>query len=223
MVAGIALGAGAQATAAMPGLYFHGFYMDSALAYSTADVTQASMETSRAEIWGEYGWNIADLQESSFDRTDIGYSFGVGFQLTDYLAGELAYVQMGEVRYTGIGIVEDELSGSTALSRTDMRMRARGLSLSGIAIYPMGDRWAFDARAGALLGKAKLSYVVQLQAAGYDEDSLKGDSVALTYGAGVNFSMSPGTAIRAGYTRLHQALYGGRDVSSWTLSLKYAW
>src|SRR5690606_5266508 len=148
MVAVIALGAGAPATAAMPGLYFHGFYMDSALAYSTADVTQASMETSRAEVWGEYGWNIADLQESSFDRTDIGYSFGVGFQLTDYLAGELAYVQMGEVRYTGIGIVEDEFS--EALSRTDMRMRARGLSLSGIAIYPVGDRGVFDARAGAL-------------------------------------------------------------------------
>lgn len=223
MVAAIAIGAGSQAGAAMPGLYFSGFYMDSSLAYSTADVNESVMESWRSEIWDEYGFEALGVDSSGFDRTDIGYSFGVGFQYSEYLAAELAYVQMGEARYTAIGPVGDPGGAGTALSRTQLRTRARGLGISGIGAWPLGDRWALDARAGLLWGKNKVSYTVELQGGGYDDGSLKGDSWALMLGAGVNFSMSPGTAIRVGYTRLQEALYGDRNADSWVLGLKYAW
>lgn len=225
MVAAAALVAAAQAGAAMPGLYFSGFYMDSALTYSTADVQQATMESWRSEIWDQprYNADVLEVEQAEFDRTDIGYSFGVGFQFTDYLAAELAYVQMGEAQYTAIGSVQFRDGGSVLRTSTSMRSRARGLGVSGIAIWPMGDRWALDARGGILLGKKKLSYVVVGQNGEYDAHSLKDGSVALTLGAGVNWSMSPGTAIRVGYTRLQHALYDDRDVGSWSLSLKYAW
>src|SRR5690606_12069799 len=103
------------------------------------------------------------------------------------------------------------------------RTRANGLGVSGIAIWPMGDRWALDARAGVLLGKKKVSYALLVQAGGYDDGSMKDDSIALTLGAGINWSMSPGTAIRIGYSRLQQALYDDRNVGTWLFGLKYAW
>ena len=225
MVAAIALTAAAGAGAAMPGLYFAGFYMDSTLAYSTAVVGEPTMEGWREEIWGSprYDADVLDTEQSSFDRTDIGYSFGVGYQLTDYFAAELAYVQMGESRYSAIGNIQFREGGGVLRTRTDMRSRARGLGLSAIGIWPMGDSWALDARGGVLLGKKKVRYAVTGQNGEYDDHSLKDDSLSLMFGAGLNWSMSPGTAIRVGYTRLHQALYDKRSVNSWVLGLKYAW
>lgn len=209
------------AGAAMPGLYFAGFYMDSMLMYSTADVREADLEQSRVDIWNEYGFDVLDLQEPDFDRTDIGYGLSLGYQFTQYFAGELSYVQMGDVSYQAIGAVADE-SGQY-LSRTSLKTRARGLGLSGIVIWPLGDRWSLDARGGMLFGKSKLKYLIELQAGGYDVSSVKGDSTAIMLGAGLNWSMSPGTAIRAGYSRLEDALYNDVAISAWTLSLKYAW
>lgn len=224
MVAAAALVAAAQAGAAMPGLYFSGFYMDSALAYSTADVKQTTMESWRADILlNDFGATALNVEQADFDRTDIGYSFGVGFQFTDYLAAELAYVQMGEARYSAIGNVQVGEGGSTYRTQMNLRTRANGLGVSGIAIWPMGDRWALDARAGVLLGKKKVSYALLVQAGGYDDGSMKDDSIALTLGAGINWSMSPGTAIRIGYSRLQQALYDDRNVGTWLFGLKYAW
>lgn len=225
IIAMTALGAAAQAGAAMPGLYFNGFYMDSSLAYSTAEVSETRAEGWRADIWGSerYEADVLDVEESSFDRTDIGYSFGVGFQYSDYLAAELSYVQMGEVLYTAVGSVQRRDNNSTFRTRTRLRSRARGLGLTGIAIYPMGDHFALDARGGVLWGKKKVSYTVEVQAGGFDRHSLKDDSIGFMLGAGVNWSMSPGTAIRLGYTRLEKALYQDRSASSWVLGLKYAW
>ena len=224
MVAAAALIAGAQAGAAMPGVYFSGFYMDSALAYSTADVNQATMESWRSEVFlHDLGATVLDVEQADFDRTDIGYSFGIGFQFTDYFAAELAYVQMGEARYSAIGNVQVGEAGPVYRTQMNLRTRAHGLGVSGIAIWPIGDRLALDARGGVLLGKKKVSYGLLVQAGGFGDGSMKDDSIALMLGAGVNWSMSPGTAIRVGYTRLQQALYDDRDVGTWLFSLKYGW
>jgi hypothetical protein len=222
LVLAAACGSGG-AMAAMPGLYFSGFYMDSTLAYSSADVSVPQFEAARADVWSEYGYEVVDTQESAFDRTDIGFSFALGYQFSQYLAAELAYVQMGDTSFEAIGTVRFVEDGFEELSRTVLVNRARGLALSGVAVWPLSDSWSLDARAGMLFGKSKLKYSVEVETGGFDVSSLSGDSTAVMLGAGVNWAMSPGTAIRAGYTRLEQALYGDRDVSSWTLSLKYAW
>lgn len=223
VLASIALGAAGQAAAAMPGLYFNGFYMDSALAYSSADVSRSDFTQLRTDIWTAYDFEVLDTESDSFDRTDIGYSFGVGFQYNDYFAGEVSYVQMGEATYSAIGTVRDLEGGVTYRSRTNMRARARGLGFSAIGIWPINDNFSLDARGGLLWGKKKLKYSVELQNGAYDVDSFKDGSTALMFGAGVNFSMSPGTAIRVGYLRIAEGLADDRDISSWMLGLKYAW
>jgi len=219
------LAAAPRAGAAVPGLYFSGFYMDSALAYSTADVKQQTMEDWRVAIWrDEIGGDVLDLEEYDFDRTDIGYSFGVGYQMSQYFAAELAYVQIGEARYAAVGNVQAGGEGGQVYrTATEMRTRARGLGLSGIAIWPMGDRFSLDARGGVLWGKKKVSYTVVVQGVGYADGSMKDDSIAYMLGAGINWSMSPGTAIRLGYVRLQNALFDDRHAGSWLLGLKYAW
>ena len=62
-----------------------------------------------------------------------------------------------------------------------------------------------------------------LESTFFGDASEKTNSTTLNVGAGVNFSMSPGTAIRAGYSRFSKAMIDEYDVSSWILSLKYAW
>jgi hypothetical protein len=220
----LSLLAAPQARAAMPGLYFSGFYMDSTLAYSTADVDAATMEDWRADIWeNDFGAIVGDVEEYDFDRKDIGYSFALGYQMSEYFAAEFSYVQIGETRYSAIGNVQLSEDGSVYRSLSELRTRARGFGLTGIAIWPMGDHFSLDARAGVLLGKKKVSYQVVVQGVGYGDGSMKDDSIAYMLGAGINWSMSPGTAIRLGYVRMQNALYQDRSANSWLFGLKYAW
>lgn len=226
LLAGVMLLAAApQAGAAMPGLYFSGFYMDSTLAYSTADVSQSLMEEWRGDVWREeIGWDVLTLGETKFDRTDVGYSFGVGYLVSQYFAAELSYMQLGEARYTATGLVEvGGPGGSSSNTTTYLRTRARGLGFSGIASWPIGDRLSLDARGGVLLGNRKVSYTAVVQGFGYTTGKMKDGAVSFHVGAGINFSMAPGTAIRLGYAQSLNGLYDKRGAGSWLFGVKYAW
>lgn len=213
--------AAVPAGAAMPGLYFAGFYMDSTLAYSTVDAQVAGFDEAAVNAWDEIGGDLATDDAKITDKSDIGYAFSVGYQLTDYLAAEFTYLDMGTVQYEGVGVVTDGATnyrGDTLISA-----KTKGLLLAGIGVWPLGDRWALDARAGMLLGKTRVRSDLYLNQNYFGRVSGKDNTNALMLGAGVNWSMSPGTAIRVGYTRLAKAMIDDYTITSYTLSLKYAW
>jgi opacity protein-like surface antigen len=214
---------GGKAMAAMPGLYFSGFYMDSTLAYSTADANETHFAAATGDVWDSYNFQVLSIDQSTLDKNDIGYGFAVGYQFSRYFAAEFALVDMSAARYSAQGQVLDTFDDSEYLGRTYLTTKARGPALSAIGIWPIGDMFALDARAGLLIGKAKLRYQVELSSGEFDVGSISTGSTSLILGAGVNFALSPGTAIRLGYTMLPGAVYGDRDIRAWNFSLKYAW
>lgn len=218
----MALVAAVPAAAAMPGLYFTGFYMDSTLAYSNADAKIAGMDRVAIRAYEQEGLELQPIQSEITDSNDIGFSFSVGYQLTDYFAAELTYVDMGTVHYQSVGPVTDGV-GFDGTGNPIMSAKTKGPLIAGVAIWPLGDRWALDARAGMLFGKTRVSTAVIVDQFYYFNTIINDNQNSLQLGAGVNWSMSPGTAIRAGYSRLGKAMVSRYDVSSWTLSLKYAW
>jgi opacity protein-like surface antigen len=210
-----------SAGAAMPGLYFAGFYMDSTLAYSTVDSGLAGFDSNIQAIWTGSGFDVEDWQSQISDRTDIGYAFSVGYQLSQYFAAEIGYQDMGTVHYQASGIVSDV--GGSYQSDTFASAKSKGPVLSGIAIWPMGDRISLDARAGAFFGRTRVRASAYIDSFYIGDASDKVNSTTFLLGAGVNWAMSPGMAIRAGYSRISKAMISEYDVSAWMLSLKYAW
>jgi hypothetical protein len=210
-----------NAGAAMPGLYFAGFYMDSTLAYSSVDAELAGFDERAQGIWESIDGVVQTWQGDITDSRDIGYGFGVGYQLSQYFAAELGYVDMGTVHYGAQGVVAD--SGSVYNTTTYMSAKTKGPLVSAIGVWPLGDRFSLDAKAGMFFGRTRLRGSLYLASSFFASFSDKDNKNAVMLGAGVNWAMSPGTAIRAGYTRLADAMISQYDVSAWTLSLKYAW
>jgi opacity protein-like surface antigen len=210
-----------QAGAAMPGLYFAGFYMDSTLAYSSVDAEVAGFDAGAQGIWESIGGVVQTWDGNISDTKDIGYGFAVGYQFSQYLAGELSYLDMGTVHYEAQGTVSD--GGSVYNSQTFLSAKTKGPLITAVGIWPMGDRISLDARAGMFFGRTRLRGSLFLESSYFADVSDKDNKNSVMLGAGVNWAMSPGMAIRAGYTRLADAMVSEYDVSSWTLSLKYAW
>jgi opacity protein-like surface antigen len=221
VVAAAAVGLAGKAEAAMPGLYYAGFYMDSTLAYSTVDAKLSGFDAKMQSVWAEVGATTVSWTSEITDDTDLGYGFALGYQLSEYFAVEATYVDMGTVAYESSGVVEDGFGQYT--SRTLMSAKTKGPLLAGIAIWPMGDHWALDGRAGVLFGKAKLRSALTVDGVYLGQLSQSDNKNAIMVGAGINWAMSPGTAIRLGYTLLKDAMIDRYDVSSFTFSLKYAW
>lgn len=215
--AGLAPGAGA----AMPGLYFAGFYMDSSLAYATTDAKVEGFDALTVDVWAALEGTAVPTDGEITDKTDIGFSLGFGYRFNDYLAAELGYVDMGSVKYRSAGSVTFE--DGTYPAHTYIRAKNRGPMVAGIVSWPLGDYFALDARSGLWFGKSKVRADI------YESQSYIGaltgsySKTSLLLSAGLNWSMAPGTAIRVGYSRFGKAMMKEYDVSAWTLSLKYAW
>ena len=132
MMAAVACLAG-QAGAAMPGLYFAGFYMDSSLAYASVDGSASGLDADVQGIWEGSGFNVDSWQSNIQDKTDIGYAFSVGFQFSQYLAAELGWVDMGTIHYEAAGAVSE--GGSSYNSSTFVSAKTKGPLLAGIGIW----------------------------------------------------------------------------------------
>lgn len=210
-----------NAKAAMPGLYFAGFYMDSTLAYSSVDADLAGFDAGAQGIWESIGGVIQTWQGDITDTKDIGYGFAVGYQLSEYFAAELSYLDMGTVHYEAQGAVAD--AGSVYNTSTFLSAKTKGPLITAIGIWPLGDRFSLDAKAGMFFGRTRIRGSLFLESSFLGSVSDKDNKNSVMLGAGINWAMSPGTAIRVGYTRLADAMISEYDVSSWTLSLKYAW
>lgn len=208
------------AGAAMPGLYFSGFYMDSTLAYAEVDAGLAGFDREMQGLWISDGFQIDSWGSEISETRDIGYLFSVGYLFSQYFSAELGYADIGTVHYSARGDVSSSQGSYT--TQTFANAKTKGPLLSAIGTWPMGDRFSLDARAGMFLGRTRIR--ARASISGIDlYASQKNNATTVMVGAGINFAMSPGTAIRLGYVRLGKAMVDDYDVSSWLLGLKYAW
>jgi opacity protein-like surface antigen len=209
-----------KAGAAMPGLYFSGFYMDSTLAYAEVDAGLAGFDRELQKLWVEDGFRLDSWGSGISKVNDIGFVFSVGYLFSQYFSGELGYAELGTVHYQAQGAVTD--AQGTYNTSTYATLKTKGPVVSGVLAWPLGDYFSLDARAGVFLGRTSVRARAIL--GGIDlRASQKNNVSTLMLGAGINFAMSPGTAIRVGYSRLSKVMVDEYDVGSWMVGLKYAW
>ena len=118
----IMLGATGTAAAATPGLYVTG-----TLGQSAADVSQSdkdSIDDVLVAAWNQNGFTVL-ANDSSLDKSDLGYELAVGYQISERFALEAAYIDLGEATYAADSVVDSPAPGGVSTHRRCSGWRAQ--------------------------------------------------------------------------------------------------
>lgn len=127
-----------------------GIYAGISYAMVEKDSTRSVFEDEALAVYNGFGF-VPQTTTGSFDSEDSSYGFVVGWRLTEHIALEGGYMDLGEVVYrdrsTGFraGVQEAQNWAQNVESSTS------GISLSALGILPLSYRWEVYARAGLLI------------------------------------------------------------------------
>src|SRR5437016_1471793 len=132
---------------------------------------------------------------SSNDRGDTSLGFNVGYLVNRNFAIEGAYTRLGEFDYSAAASTPaaDTISG---------KYKAHALSLSGVGILPLQQKWSVYGKAGLARTKTDLeaSSATGAVAVGNTSDSRTG----LLFGAGAIYDINRAVFAKAGWDRYAQ-------------------
>lgn len=219
-VAAIALAVMPDTAAAAPGAYMAGTVgQSSADLHSTSNIR---LNSQMVNAWSTtHDISMITWTDTQLDRGDRGFEIALGYQFSPHLALEGAYINLGDITYRApisVGATFDEMSEATS---TVQAGRA-GPALSMVGSWPLGSRFSVDARAGTFFGKstAKVTYALVGEGPSHAQSSRR--ETRLLLGAGVNWSVSPKTDLRLGYTRFGRDALIHHDTARISLGVKVA-
>lgn len=212
----VAMGLAGTATAAEPG-----FYISATLGQSSIDVGQNEQDMLDSEILGaldDLGFTITNAR-SDLDKSVMGYELAVGYQFTPYFAVEGGWIDLGAAQYEAEFTAND--GGGPLEGEAEVEMGASGPALSLVGIWPLGESFSVDVRAGAFFARSKVKVELELDGdSGSESESDTKTQVLL--GAGVNWSVAERTTLRLGYTHFDKGVGDEFDVGRFSLGVKYA-
>jgi hypothetical protein len=193
----LAGGAGAAQAAQL------GIYAGVSYAMVEKDSTRSEFEAEALAIYNAFGFT-PQTTTGSFDSKDSSYGFVVGWRLTEHIALEGGYMDLGDVTYrdrsTGLseGFPDPENWAQNVESSTS------GIALSALGIWPLTYRWEVYARGGLLISNNTESVFIT---DGIGSESLRGSKSGadLLAGVGVSFSVVEIYNIRLEYGRVFDA------------------
>ena len=191
------VGAG-TAGAAQLGIY-------AGIGYSMADKdsNRSDYEAEALAIYNAFGFS-PQTTTASFDAKDSSYGFVVGWRLTEHIALEGGYMDLGDVTYrdrsTGLfgGTPPEENWAQNVETSTG------GIALAALAILPLSYRWEIFLRGGVLISNSEESVFIT-DGVGSEKLRATQSGFDLLAGAGVSFSVAEIYNIRLEYGRVFDA------------------
>lgn len=172
----------------------------------------------------QIGLKASDIEEpgldlSGGDRSDLGYAITLGWRITEQLAVEGSFVQLGEGKYD-----IDEVDGDQ-ITDARLKVRSRGVLFSLVGNWPLSDLVTLEGRAGIYLGKneTRVSGVLTNPLGSQSFNSLLGtdSKTGLAAGVGATFALSETWGLRAGYDYVDTAF--GKDAGRVSVGVRYNW
>jgi hypothetical protein len=163
-----------------------GIYAGISYAMVEKDSTRSLFEDEALAIYNAFQF-APQTTTGSFDSEDSSYGFVVGWRLTEHIALEGGYMDLGEVVYrdrsTGFrtGVAGAQNWAQNVESSTS------GIALSALGVLPLSYRWEIYARAGALISNNTESVFIT---DGVNSEPLRGSKSGLDLLAGVGVSFS---------------------------------
>jgi opacity protein-like surface antigen len=196
-----------------------GFYVDAGVgSASVGGIGQQELDALIVAV-GEEAFDSFDLNDSSVDKADISFSLALGYRVTQHVAVEAAYIQLGKVGYEADVTVAD--GGNPPVDLTmGLDFKSSGPAVSLVGILPVGESLALDARAGAYFARTKAS-VFATDGITSESDSLGSEKdTSLLLGIGATCSLTDKFGLRLGYTRLDKAVADEGDADVFSLAAR---
>jgi OmpA family protein len=180
-----------------------GVYAGISYAMVEKDSTRSAFESEALGIYNAFGFSPTS-SSASLDTKDSAYGFVVGWRLTEHIAFEGGYLDLGDVVYkdrsTGLfgGVPPPENWGQNLETSTS------GIALSALGILPLSYRWEVYARGGVLIANSEESVWITDGNAS-EKLSANQSSFDLFAGVGLSFSLAEIYNLRLEYGRVFDA------------------
>jgi opacity protein-like surface antigen len=166
-----------------------GIYAGAGYAMVDKDADRAAFQNEALAIYDAFGFRPfgPQTQTGKFDAKDSAYGFVVGWRLTEHIALEGGYMDLGEVTYrdTSTGLFADTPPPETWQQNIDSG--TSGVALSALGVLPLSYRWEVFARGGLLLSNSTESVFIT---DGVGSEKLRASKSGVDFLAGVGVSMS---------------------------------
>ena len=146
-----------------------------------------------------------------------GYRAFGGYQLHQYIAAEVAYIDAGRFQSHTEVVPAGVLTGSTKID---------GVEVSAVGTLPLGDRFSIFGRIGAFSADTRTSYMGRgsvITVTGGDIQERR--QTKLSYGAGASYNINKNVSVRGDwsrYTKLGNDFTGGKtDVNLYAIGVVY--
>lgn len=128
-----------------------GFYGGVGMGYSKINVNENKINNrlDGAFAGASLPWSVA---KSDVDQNATPYMFTVGYRIMDYLAVEVAWLDMGTADYAG-----SITDGSVGVGKVRGSWDASGWPLSVLGIWPIDDMLEVWGRVGLFMGDVQLT------------------------------------------------------------------
>jgi hypothetical protein len=185
-----------------------GIYAGISYAMVEKDSTRSEFENEALLIYDAFGFTPTSTS-ASLDARDSAYGFVVGWRLTEHIALEGGYLDLGDVVY------KDRSTGLFANTpppenwAQNLETSTSGIALSALGILPLSYRWEVYARGGVLIANSEESVFIT---DGNQSQKLRANQSGfdLFAGLGVSFSLAEIYNLRLEYGRVFDA--GDDDV-----------
>jgi hypothetical protein len=183
-----------------------GIYAGVSYAMVEKDSTRSVFEN-EAQIIDGLAAFVPQSTTATFDTEDSSYGFVVGWRLSEHLALEGGYMDLGDVKYrehsAGTFFGPDPPEQGTLQKNIDSG--TSGIQVSALGILPLSYRWEVYARGGVLIANSTEDVFViddlgtpgriQVNQSGFD----------LLAGVGISFSLADIYRLRLEYQRVFDA------------------
>lgn len=186
------------ARAAQPGIY-----AGVSFAVVEKNSTRSAFANQALVVYNAFGFS-PETSTSSLDPKDASYGFVVGWRLTQHIAFEGGYMDLGTVAY------KDRSTGLFANTPPpenwgqNIETSTSGIALSALGILPLTYRWETYLRGGVLIANSEESVFIT-DGVNSQKLRLTQSSFDLFAGAGVSFSIAEIYNVRLEYGRVFDA------------------
>jgi hypothetical protein len=181
-----------------------GIYAGVSYAIVEKDSTRSDFEAEALLVYNAFGFTPQTTTSATLDSKDSAYGFVVGWRLTEHIALEGGYLDLGDVAYrdrsTGLfnGTPPPENWAQNIETSTS------GIALSALGILPLSYRWEVYVRGGVLISNSEESVFIT-DGVGSEKLRATKSGFDMFAGAGVSFSLVEIYNVRLEYGRVFDA------------------
>lgn len=182
-----------------------GIYAGVSYAMVEKDSTRRVFEDQALAIYDSFGFEPA-TRTASFDSNDSAYGFVVGWRLTEHIALEGGYMDLGDVSYRersdGLFVAPPPIEAATL--QQNIESSTSGIAMSALGILPLSYRWEVYARGGVLISNNTASLFIT-NGTGSEKFRTSKSGFDMLAGVGISFSVVEIYSLRLEYQRVFDA------------------